>query len=210
MNESKWEILNKIRATSQRRRGLQLVEPDFSRDIYFPSTESNAGKFKEELELVNGRCFLCENNDDLNRQISRFIESNGWDSVFCRDEHLTSVLSSVSHLFTSDEARFREMNVAVTACEFAVARTGSIMVSPALTNGRRLNVFPPVHIVICYYSQMVYDLADAYNAITAKYAGRLPSMISLITGPSRTADIEKTLILGAHGPKELIVFLMKD
>ena len=54
------------------------------------------------------------------------------------------------------------------------------------------------------------DLKDGFNRLKEKYGQKLPSMISTITGPSRTADIEKTLVLGAHGPKELYVFLIDD
>ena len=54
------------------------------------------------------------------------------------------------------------------------------------------------------------DLKDGFKLIKNKYGTQIPSMISTITGPSRTADIEKTLVLGAHGPKELFVFLIDD
>ncbi|MEI7503277.1 MAG: LUD domain-containing protein, partial [Paludibacter sp.] len=70
-------------------------------------------------------------------------------------------------------------------------------------------VFPPIHIVIANESQLVGFPEDALVSIQKKYSNNLPSMISTITGPSRTADIEKTLVLGAHGPKEFIVFLSK-
>jgi L-lactate dehydrogenase complex protein LldG len=70
-----------------------------------------------------------------------------------------------------------------------------------------MNVFPPIHIVIAHASQIVNYPEDALNAMQEKYGEHLPSCISTITGPSRTADIEKTLVLGAHGPKEFVVFL---
>jgi L-lactate dehydrogenase complex protein LldG len=57
---------------------------------------------------------------------------------------------------------------------------------------------------------LVNDLKQALAGIKQKYADNIPSMISVITGPSRTADIEKTLIMGAHGPKEIYVFLIDD
>ena len=69
-------------------------------------------------------------------------------------------------------------------------------------------VYPPVHIVIASISQLVYWLEDAYAGMIKKYGSDLPSHIVLITGPSRTADIEKTLVLGAHGPREIHVFLL--
>ncbi len=61
--------------------------------------------------------------------------------------------------------------------------------------------------MIAYTSQLVPDLKDALAGIREKYGNKIPSMISVITGPSRTADIEKTLVMGAHGPKEIYVFL---
>jgi L-lactate dehydrogenase complex protein LldG len=65
-----------------------------------------------------------------------------------------------------------------------------------------------VHIVVAYTSQIVTDLKDGFKLLKDKYGGNIPSMITNVTGPSRTADIEKTLVLGAHGPKELFVFLL--
>ncbi len=96
----------------------------------------------------------------------------------------------------------------ITSCEFLVARTGSIIISSKQASGRRLPVFPSTHIVVGYASQLVRDVKDAMDGIKYKYGNQLPSMITTITGPSRTADIEKTLILGAHGPKEVYVFLI--
>jgi L-lactate dehydrogenase complex protein LldG len=87
---------------------------------------------------------------------------------------------------------------------------GSIMVSTAQASGRRLIVYPDVHIVVAYTSQLLPDLPEALNAITEKYGKDLPSLISVISGPSRTADIEKTLVMGAHGPRELYLFLIED
>jgi L-lactate dehydrogenase complex protein LldG len=65
-------------------------------------------------------------------------------------------------------------------------------------------------VVVAYASQLVLDLKDAFKLLKEKYGNNLPSMVSVTTGPSRTADIEKTLVLGAHGPKELFVFLLDD
>lgn len=73
-----------------------------------------------------------------------------------------------------------------------------------------MNVFPASHIVFAHTNQIVLDIKDAMRGLKEKYPNGLPSMISLITGPSRTADIEKTLVMGAHGPEELYVFLLDN
>ena len=84
------------------------------------------------------------------------------------------------------------------------------MVSSKQPSGRRLNVFPESHIVIAYSSQLVPDIKDALKKMQEKYHNNLPSLITVITGPSRTADIEKTLVMGAHGPKQLYLFLIDE
>jgi len=88
-----------------------------------------------------------------------------------------------------------------------VARTGSVVVSSAGDSGRSMNVFPPIHLVLANSDQLVQFPEDALVAVQSKYKNNFPSTVTTITGPSRTADIEKTLVLGAHGPKELVVFL---
>ena len=83
-----------------------------------------------------------------------------------------------------------------------------MLVSSATCGGRSLSVLPHVHVVIATAEQVVGTLADALARARARHGGRLPSMLSFITGPSRTGDIERILVLGAHGPKELIVILV--
>ena len=103
---------------------------------------------------------------------------------------------------------FDDAEVGFTLCEALVARNGSILLSNANAAGRRLSIYPPVHIVLAYSSQLVLDLKDGFNLINMKYGNKVPSMISNVTPPRRTADIDKTLVLGAHGPKEFFVFLL--
>jgi L-lactate dehydrogenase complex protein LldG len=74
--------------------------------------------------------------------------------------------------------------------------------------GRGLSVYPPHHVVLASVDQLVPDLPAAYELLHDRYAGDYPSMMSLITGPSRTGDIERVIVLGAHGPKRLTILLV--
>jgi len=98
-------------------------------------------------------------------------------------------------------ADVRECELGVTCCECLVARTGSVVVSTRL-----LSVLPPVHLVIARREQLVPDLDASMALLRQQYARRWPSALSVITGPSRTADIEKVLVMGAHGPKRLALY----
>jgi len=106
--------------------------------------------------------------------------------------------------FTTDLAN---CDASITSCENLAARTGSIVLSSALNNGRTASVYAPVHICIAYSHQLVYDIKDALSGIKTGHEN-LPSLITFATGPSRTADIEKTLVVGVHGPKEVFCFLL--
>jgi len=209
MTGSREKILSDIRNSILKRQATEKIPLDLDGDIYPHLNCSLEEKFCDELVKVNGSCFFCNDHKELNDKLKELITERKWDIVYCIDQQLRTLLTDIDDLFCHDNDKFRQTEAAVTTCEFLIARTGSVMVSSALSSGRRFNVFPPVHIIVAYSSQLVYDLSDAYNNMRQKYPGALPSMISVITGPSRTADIEKTLILGAHGPKEFIVFVVK-
>jgi L-lactate dehydrogenase complex protein LldG len=93
----------------------------------------------------------------------------------------------------------------ISECDALVAQTGSVLVTSRSAGGRALSVLPPHHVVLARREQLVADLPAAFALLTARYGERYPSFISLITGPSRTGDIERILVLGAHGPKELTI-----
>jgi L-lactate dehydrogenase complex protein LldG len=93
----------------------------------------------------------------------------------------------------------------ISGCDCLVAQTGGIMVTAASAGGRALSVLPPHHVVIASKSQLVGDLSDAFARL--RESG-IPAFVSFITGPSRTGDIERILVLGAHGPKRLTVLLL--
>jgi L-lactate utilization protein LutC len=115
------------------------------------------------------------------------------------------------------EARFRQEFIAlrgeifeavpdgwsVTGCDCLIAQTGSIFVSTRSAAGRAASVLPEMHLVVARRAQLVPDLPAAFALLRQRYGDHWPSAISLITGPSRTADIEKILVMGAHGPKRL-------
>jgi L-lactate dehydrogenase complex protein LldG len=98
-----------------------------------------------------------------------------------------------------------EADVGITGCDCLVAQTGSVVVSARSAGGRALSVLPPVHVVLARRDQLVPDLDAAVRLLRNRYDGHWPSFLSVITGPSRTADIEKVLVLGAHGPKRIVL-----
>ena len=209
-NSSRDKILKRISEAKQTREfgSVFSVSPDD--EIYKPIEPNAVTCFKTELEAVNGQCELSETQDELFVQLKKILNDRNIDTIFCRDRQIGTHLTKHRIAFTGCQDDFETMSAAVTPCEFLIARTGSVVVSSAGESGRQLLSYPPVHIVLAGTNQLVAYPADGYDALQKKYAEHLPSLITTITGPSRTSDIEKTLVLGAHGPKEIIVLLCND
>lgn len=218
-----WEKKKKMSTDLSRQRILeQLAEIGKNRRVFVEDSNSGIDMiykpiqpdastcFRNELEMINGQCILCEDETDLYAKLKSFTEQKNFPYLYCRDLYIAGQLEANKIPFSGRESDFEGMRAGITGCEFLIARTGSVVVSSASESGRQMNVFPPVHIVLAHVSQLVNYQEDALIAIHDKYGDLLPSSISTITGPSRTADIEKTLVLGAHGPKELVVFLCRD
>jgi len=212
MEESttKEKVLKKIRNALIYKTDNPYQNIDFKSPIYTPSADPNEVTFAEELTKVGGNFIFCENENELAEILKSFVIENKWTNIFCLDEEIQGILNYAQISYQFEDKDFHDLKVAFTRCEFLIARLGSIMISSKQTSGRRLNIYPDVHVVIAYTSQIVPDLRQALDKIKEKYSNSLPSLVSVITGPSRTADIEKTLVMGAHGPKELYVFLVDD
>ncbi len=207
---SREKILKKIRNALINKSDNPALTVDYESDIYFNSDETLDLVFAKEFTNIAGKFVYCQHENEFITLIKSLIKEKNWENIHCMDEALKSFLKNGGISFTSEEADFKNMQVGITRCEYLIARLGSVMVSSKQASGRRLNIFPESHIVLAYSSQLVPDIKDALKNIRKKYENNFPSLISVISGPSRTADIEKTLVMGAHGPKDLYVFLIDD
>lgn len=101
--------------------------------------------------------------------------------------------------------------VSLTGAFAGVAETGTLMLASGPRGPTTLNFLPETHIVVLGARQIVGPYEDAWDRLRARYGtGVLPRTVNLITGPSRTADIEQTILLGAHGPRRLHIILVED
>jgi L-lactate dehydrogenase complex protein LldG len=206
---SKELMLKKIRKALLEKRDIPYLNLEES-PVYKKNEELLEVMFAEELTLVSGNFIFCENGIDFVENILELADKFKWRKIYCWEPELQELLGEYGFPFYETDKDFEMAEVGITLCEALIARNGSVMVSNKNAAGRRLSIFPHHHIVIARTGQLVLDLKDAFQLIKTKYGNEIPTMISTITGPSRTADIEKTLVLGAHGPKELFVFLVDD
>ncbi len=207
---SKEKVLKKVRKALIQKTKNPYPNLDNDSKIYSASDEFLDVLFAEEFTKVSGQFVYCENENECIELLTALTKEREWDSFHSSDKKILEMLEKGKLKSTTSEADFIKSEVGITFCEYLSARTGSILISSKQASGRRLSVFPPVHITVAYTSQLVYDIKEALTGLKNKYGESFPSMIATITGPSRSADIEKTLVMGAHGPKEVYVFLIDD
>lgn len=204
---SKEKLLKKIRQALLEKRDNPYPQLE-NLPHYEPNDEMLEVMFAEEFTAVSGQFVYCEDEIQFIETLLTLAEERKWHKIYCWEPALQEVLARYEYPYFETDKDFDDAEVGFTLCEALIARNGSILLSNANAAGRRLSIYPPVHIVLAYSSQLVLDLKDGFKIIKDKYGANMPSMVSNVTGPSRTADIEKTLVLGAHGPKELFVFLL--
>ncbi len=204
---AKENILRKIRQALNQPVPLPFEEVESSHHFFKSTNDDIAVVFAEAFTKVQGKFSHCENEQELIRQLFLLFQQRSWKKIFFKESSISKLLENHS-IFSADDLATCE--VSITSCEYLIARTGSIVISSAQERGRTTSVYAPIHICIAYKHQLVYDLKDALVNIPIKFKEQMPSLITFATGPSRTADIEKTLVTGVHGPKEVFCFLVEQ
>jgi L-lactate dehydrogenase complex protein LldG len=187
---------------AEHRRVLPAVDQSFDERIAL--FQKNAIELRADFRLV-------KDLDALTVELKALSTSEKWQraashggeltGAACRALGLPVLVTDQAH----DKRELAKCDVGISECDALVAQTGSVVVTSRSAGGRALSVLPPHHVVLARREQLVPDLPAAFALLQAKYGAAYPSMISFITGPSRTGDIERILVLGAHGPKKLTI-----
>lgn len=206
---SRENILSRIRKATQNDR-IPMPFPEVDKDFSVPyvlSASNIEEKFAEEFIKLGGKFVFCDNELELIDNIYQLHESREWERLFCSEERLVRLFQNNKlDITTLPDVPLSDGDACITGCELVVARTGSVLFSSRQYLGRTASIYYPVHLIVVYSDQLVPDLKDAIVKLNDTYDGEWPSMLNLNTGPSRTADIEKTLVVGVHGPAEVFCF----
>ena len=124
---------------------------------------------------------------------------------------MQSLLAKYGMSYTeSKEREPKQKLVSLVDCECLVAQTGSIILSDALTKTREAYALPDILLVYATTEQIMPGMRAAFKMMKKKYANEKPSQMTIITGPSRSTDIEQTLVIGASGVRQVAVFLVDE
>ena len=206
VTSSKEKILKNIREALSNPVPLPFPKSEGTDAIFQPPGDELEIIFAEEFTKLLGKFAFCVNDTDMKLQLMKLSAEKKWNKLYCVEPDLLKKFNGKG-VFDSGTS-LADCDASITGCECLVARTGAIVMSSAQQSGRTVSVYAPVHICVAYVDQLVFDTRDALKLLKAKYGERIPSFITFAAGPSRTADIEKTLVVGVHGPKEVYLFLV--
>jgi len=170
--------------------------------------------FRKNVEDLRAEFLPCANISEAARHIKNLADAGGWKKIGRHSGELTDAVSrelGLAEVLTDRGYAVNDLescDAGLTGCEALVAQTGSVLVSAPSAGGRALSVLPPHHVVLARRAHVVPDLTVALQRVQEKFQDKFPSFLSFISGPSRTGDIERILVLGAHGPKKLTILLL--
>lgn len=203
---SKEKILKKVRKALLQQDVFFKSKLDLETDVFAKEDENLPESFAQNFINNNGKFIYCYHSYHFIDQFLSVFEKLNWENVIVLEEWLKNIFRACDfHVFAKPED-VKQAEVGITGCDALIARTGSVIMTSGSSLSRSVSVFPPVHIVVAFRNQMLYDLKHFFAAADVTRS----SMTSIVCGPSRTADIEKTLVLGAHGPRQMYVFYIDE
>ena len=206
----KEQILAKVRNALIEKPEAMFKDIDQRTETWVPISEEDgtAVTFAQNFKELGGIFIYLESEDEFAECLRQLAPENGWEPLWCTSPAMQALFQRYGIAYTeSREREPKQKLVAMTDCECLVAKTGSILLSDALTHSREAYALPDILLVFATTEQIVGGLKEAFRYVK-KHKGEKPSQLTFITGPSRTTDIEQTLVIGANGIRQVAVFLV--
>ena len=219
-------FLQRVGQAVRRGNVFQVPTREVAADVgYVGAGNDRVARMAHEVAGVGGIPHRCENEAAARVELAALLRERGLRSALCWEHPvldelgLASLLAAagVEHLtFTklaalpADERREKMLaaDVGISSVDYAIAETGTLAVGARPGQERSASLLPPLYLTVIHRDQILPDLFDLFARLDAAGLANLPSNVTLITGPSKTGDIELQLTTGVHGPGEWHVFLV--
>ena len=211
-------ILQRLRNRS----GGDLSVPDCDFAVLKRQPSSVAERieqFQKTIESVHGEVHRCSSENWVT-QLAGILSDRGAHNLLIPAAHTIghtlrdSGRDDLPELLIYDEPieswqphLFNEVDASITSTRGGIAETGSLILWPTPDEPRLMSLVPPIHIAVLEASELYSTFHEAM--LKQNWASGMPTNALLVSGPSKTADIEQTLAYGVHGPKELIVLVIE-
>ena len=203
------QVLHKVRTALGRRRS-QPPDPPPALSLVTADLDLEE-RVRLLIENFPGQCVRAASPEEARRYVSDALAGRravASDAPFLRTTGITSLPGVASNI--GDESTLRrvcvEADVGLTSADYALADPGALVLLSTSREDRIVSLLPPVHIAVIPASCILTGIDDLFHALPDPAA--VSSSMVIIAGPSRTGDIEMSLVLGVHGPRELHVVVV--
>ncbi len=170
--------------------------------------------FQRMMEAVGGTVEILEDVNDVPASVATYLRNTNRPARIRHgsDERLTSLPWHRAQTLEVEEGRALDADTASLTHAFAgVAETGTIVQLSGAANPTTLNFLPEAHIVLLEAKDLHGSYEEVWGRLREIYGpGQMPRTVNMISGPSRTADIEQTIVRPAHGPKDMHVIIVRS
>lgn len=208
----KEQILAKVRNALMEKPEAMFKDIDQRSETWVPISEEDgtAVTFAQNFKALGGVFIYLESEAEFGECLRQLVPENGWEPLWCTSPVMQEILDRYGVAYSDKPLREpKKKLVSLTGCECLVAQTGSILLSDTVSNGHEAYALPDVLLVYATTEQIVGGLKEAFRTVKKRYGSKHHAQLTFVTGPSRTTDIEQTLVIGAHGIRQIAVFLVE-
>ncbi len=217
MQDSREDILSRIRRRLGRTAenattGRAEIEACLGRREQGPRPAAEAdrvARFCARSEALSSTVEEVARREDAPAAVARYIAAHDLPRAAVAWRQLVGLDWSGAGLQVAGRAANGDDLIGITGVFCAVAETGTLLVLSGPDTPATASLLPETHIALVPASRIVPGMEEAFTLIRAE-CGALPRAVNFISGPSRTGDIEQTLVLGAHGPYRVHIVLLRD
>lgn len=211
---NKEQILALLRNAVIEKPEAMFKDIDLRTDTWKPILEEdgNAITFVNRFKDMGGIFIYLENEAELGDCLKQLAPQNGWDTLWCTSQEAQALLDKYGVSYTSEKPDRNTCPkiVSILPCDYLVAQTGSIIVTEGHAGSRQTYTEADILLVMAHTSQVVGGLKEALRNLNKELGGTGSNQAVIITGLSKTYDIEQENVAGVFGARQIAVFLVDD
>ena len=209
---NKEQILARVREAVMTKDENLFKDVNMQVDTWTPFKEEDGADFTfVERFKGNGGIFIYfESQNDFIEAMKQYVVDNQWEPLCSTSKKIKDVFKDSGLVLSHDYKTKRKKTVSITDCECLIAQTGSVMVTDACAGSRMAYSNADVLLVYATPKQIVASMKDALHLIKEKYGSNKPTETVIISGPTRSTEIDNQLVIGAQGIKQIALFLVEE
>ena len=209
---NKEQILAKVREAVMTKDENLFKDVNMQVDTWTPFKEEDGADFTfVERFKGNGGIFVYfESREDFLEAMKQYIVENQWKPLYSTSAKIREIFKDSGIELNHDYTERRKKTASITDCECLIAQTGSVVVTDICAGSRAAFSDADTLLIYASPSQIVANMKEALHLLKEKYENNKPSETVIITGPSRSTEIDNQLVIGAQGVKQIALFLVEE